>query len=58
MPERCGTMLTELSALFERECAPVAPPRAREIVMHGGHNLHEEIPRNIAEEIRTVLDEL
>ena len=23
-PERCGTMRIELSALFERECAPVA----------------------------------
>lgn len=33
-------------------------PRAREIVMHGGHNLHEEIPADVAEEIRTVLDEL
>ncbi|MDX6532304.1 MAG: hypothetical protein QOF68_48 [Gaiellales bacterium] len=33
-------------------------PRAREIVMHGGHDLHEEIPADVAEEIRSILDEL
>ena len=37
---------------------PELSPRAREIVMHGGHDLHEEIPVDVAEEIRTVLDEL
>lgn len=33
-------------------------PQAREIVMHGGHDLHEEIPAEVAEEIRSVLDDL
>ena len=33
-------------------------PRGREIVMHGGHDLHEEIPEEVAAEIRFVLEGL
>ena len=33
-------------------------PRAREIVKHGGHDLHEEIPAEIATEIRSVIADL
>ena len=33
-------------------------PRAREIIKHGGHDLHEEIPEEIAAEIRAVLADL
>jgi len=33
-------------------------PHAREIVMHGGHDLHQEIPEDVAREIRSLVESL
>ena len=33
-------------------------PNAKEVVMHGGHDLHTEIPEQVAEQIRSLLDTL
>ena len=37
-----------------RELSPVS----REVVLHGGHDLHEDAPEEVVEQIRSVLDAL